>query len=262
MNLLETAKEVALEAGALLKKGFGTHFKMDTKEVGRQNLVTEYDIASQKLILDRMSKAFPSHHFLAEEGNVKAPPSDEILWIIDPLDGTVNFAHGVPIFAVSIAAARGKEILAGVVYHPMLGELFLCERGSGAYCGEKRLFVTARKTFENTLLGTGFPYNIDENPLDCIGRFGKMAKRGIPLRRLGCASIDLAYVAAGRYDLFWEVGLEPWDIAAGKLLVEEAGGKVTQYDGSEHPLYPYISILASNGHLHDQMVELLKEDLS
>lgn len=260
MSLLSTAKEVALEAGALLKEGFGTHFKIEEKE-GKQNLVTEYDIASQKLIIKRLSETFPSHTFLAEEENVSDHPSDEIQWIIDPLDGTVNFAHGIPIFAVSIAAAQGGEIVAGVVYHPMQDELFIAEKGGGAYLGNKKLQVTQRKTLERALLVTGFPYNAHENPLGCIDRFAAMVKQGVPVRRLGCASIDLAYVAAGRFDLFWEVGLHPWDIAAGKLLVEEAGGKVTTYDGSKHPIFDYIPILASNGRLHEAMVQQLKEDL-
>ncbi|NGX37575.1 MAG: Inositol-1-monophosphatase [Chlamydiae bacterium] len=261
MDLLTTAKKAALEAGDLLKQGFGTSFQIESKE-GKQNLVTEYDLSSQKLIVEILKGAFPTHHFLAEEGDLKQMPSDEILWIIDPLDGTVNFAHNIPLFAVSIAAARGNEILAGVIYQPLLDELFASEKGSGAYLGKNRLQVTDQKNLEEAFTATGFPYDAYKNPMHCIERFGKMVAKGIPIRRLGVASIDLAYVAMGRFDLFWEVGLHPWDMAAGKLLIEEAGGKVTHYDGSPHQIYSYLPILASNGHLHEIMVDYLKEDLA
>ncbi len=260
MDLIKVAKEAALAAGALLKEGFGTAYHVDTK-AGQQNLVTEYDILSQKLIIDTIKGHFPHHHFLAEEENVHDAPSKEVIWIIDPLDGTVNFAHNIPFFAVSIAAARGNEILAGAVYHPLLGELYLAEKGGGATLNGRRLAVTETKTFESAMFSTGFPYNVDQNPLHCIDRFSKMAVLGVPIRRIGVASLDLAYIAAGRFDVFWEVGLHPWDMAAGKLLIEEAGGKVTLYDGSEHPIYRYLPLLATNGHLHERMVSYLKEDL-
>ena len=261
MNLLEVAKEVAKEAGEILRKGFGTAFQIESKE-GKQNLVTEYDHASQDFIIAQIKKAFPTHTFLAEEGDVKEGPSDQILWIIDPLDGTVNFAHEVPFFAVSIAAAKGKEIVCGCVYNPMLDELFFAEKGSGAFLGERKLAVTERTSLENILAATGFPYDGYQNPLHCIDRFGKMVAKGLPIRRLGVAALDICYIAAGRFDVFWEVGLHPWDMAAGKLIVEEAGGQVSHYDGSPHEIFSYSTILATNGHLHDEMVSLLKEDLS
>lgn len=261
MNLLTVAKEVAVSAGDILKKGFGTSFKIDSKE-GKQNLVTEYDNAAQDWIILQIKKAFPSHTFLAEEGDIKDTPTDEIHWIIDPLDGTVNFAHEIPFFAVSIAAAKGNEILCGCVYNPMLDELFYAEKGQGAYLGSRKLSVTKRTNIESALTATGFPYNAHENPHHCIERFGKMVQAGIPIRRLGVAALDLCYVAAGRFDLFWEVALQPWDMAAGKLIVEEAGGTVTHYDGTKRQIYSYSSILASNGHLHQEMVSLLKEDIS
>lgn len=260
MNLIEVAKQAALEAGALLKKGFGTPYDIKTKQ-GDHDLVTQFDISSQKLIIELIRGHFPNHHFLAEEEGVTDQPSEEIIWIIDPLDGTLNFAHNVPSFAVSIAAARGKELLAGAVYHPLLGELFLAEKGGGAYLNGRKLAVTETTNLDKALLATGFPYDVKENPLHCIDRFAKMAALGVPLRRIGVASLDLAYVAAGRFDAFWEVGLQPWDMAAGKLLIEEAGGRVSLYDGSERTLYKYLPLLASNGHLHAMMVSYLKEDL-
>jgi len=260
MNLIDIAKEAALEAGELLKEGFGTHFQIEHKD-GIQNLVTEYDLSSQNLIIKKIKSRFPSHQFLAEEDGLKAPPSDQILWIIDPLDGTVNYAHNIPFFAISIAAARGKEILASVVYSPMMNELYAAEKGSGAYLKGKRLSVSSAHTFERAMLGTGFPYDVDQNPLHCIERFAQIALLGAPIRRLGVASLDLAYLASGRFDAFWEVGLQPWDMAGGKLLIEEAGGKVTLYDGRPHPIYEYLPLLASNGHLHEIMVSYLKGDL-
>lgn len=260
MDLIQIAKEAALEAGALLKEGNKTSFHVETKD-GKQNLVTEYDIASQKLIINKIKGRFPQHRFLAEEEGVSDAPSDQILWIIDPLDGTVNFAHHIPFFAVSIAAARGKEILAAAVYHPHLDELFAAEKGSGAFLNGRRIHVSKHKNFEEAMLSTGFPYDVDKNPLGCIDRFAKMAVLGSPIRRIGVASLDLSYVAAGRFDVFWEVGLHPWDMAAGKLLIEEAGGKVSLYDGANHPIYSYLPLLATNGLLHERMVSYLKEDL-
>ncbi|NGX60507.1 MAG: Inositol-1-monophosphatase [Chlamydiae bacterium] len=260
MNLIEVAKHVAKGAGEILKEGFGTSFQIESKE-GKQNLVTEYDVASQKWIIEEIKKTFPTHTFLAEEKNIHDEPSDEILWIIDPLDGTVNFAHEVPFFAVSIAAAKGREIVAGCVYNPMLDELFFAEKGSGAFLGNRKLSVTKRDSLENAFVATGFPYNINENPLHCIDRFGKILEKGTPIRRLGAASLDICYVAAGRFDVFWEVGLHPWDMAAGKLILEEAEGKVSHYDGSPHQIFSYSTFLGTNELLHDEMVDMLKEDL-
>lgn len=260
MDLIDIAKEAAIEAGELLKEGLKTPFKIQQKE-GKQNLVTEYDIASQNLIIKKIKGRFPHHHFFAEENGIKDIVTDQIVWIIDPLDGTVNYAHHIPFFAISIAAAKGKELLAGVVYNPIIGELYVAEKGSGAYCQGKRIAVNPNPHFEKAMLGTGFPYDVDKNPLHCIDRFAKMTRLGSPIRRLGVASLDLAYVASGRFDIFWEVGLQPWDIAAGQLLIEEAGGRVSLYDGSPRNLYRYLPLLASNGHLHDIMVSYLKEDL-
>lgn len=259
--LTQIAIEAAMEAGALLRQGFGSAaYRIDTKE-GKHNLVTEYDLLAQKTIIAKIAKTFPTHHFLAEEDEVSGSPSDEILWIIDPLDGTVNFAHRIPFFAVSIAAARQTDILSGVVYNPITHELFVAEKGKGAHLNGKPIHVTHVNIKEQAFCATGFPYNVDENPLRCIDRLKAMLSLGLPIRRLGVASLDLAYVAAGRFDLFWEVGLHTWDMAAGKLLIEEAGGKVTCYDGTPHPIYGYLPLLATNGHLHADMVKLFKEDL-
>lgn len=259
MNFIEVTKKIAYQAGDLLREGFGSHHKIKAK-VGAQNLVTEYDHASQNLIIGELKKNFPSHHFLAEEDDVKTSFNEEYIWIIDPLDGTVNFAHNIPFFAVSIALAKNREIIAGVVYNPMLDELFWAEKGSGAYLNEKPISVTKTTSPDRIILATGFPYDVRENPLQCIETFAHIVRKGIPIRRMGVAALDLAYVAAGRFDGFWEVRLHPWDMAAGKLIVEEAGGRVTHYDGSDHQIFDYLPLIASNGHLHETMISYLYEE--
>ncbi len=253
-ELTFVAIQAALKAGELLEKGFGTNYKITSKP-GRQNLVTEYDNAAEKVIMGMIKDSFPSHAILAEESG--AHGDNEVVWIIDPLDGTVNFAHNIPIFSVSIAACVDKKLVTGVVFAPLLNELFIAQAGQGAYLNDARLHVTSTDTFEKAFMATGFPYNVDENPLHCIDTFAHMTKQGIPIRRLGSAALDLAYVAAGRFDAYWEVSLQPWDLAAGKLLVEEAGGRVSHYDGAERDLFNDKTVLASNGHLHNDMVKEL-----
>ena len=255
-ELTFVAIQAALNAGTLLRRGFDTEFEIKSKE-GKQNLVTEYDQISEKSIITTIFQHFPTHAILAEEsGDIHKGKSD-IVWIIDPLDGTVNFARNIPMFSVSIAAAIKTEIVSGVVYQPITHELFIAEKGKGAYLNGNKISVSKTNQFENAVTATGFPYDVDKNPLSCIDRFAMIQSQGIPIRRLGSAAIDLSYVAAGRFDLFWEVGLNPWDMAAGKLLVEEAGGKVTHWDGSVHKVFGYDTLLASNGILHQKMTEYL-----
>jgi len=254
-ELLVVAIEVALAAGALLRRGFGTAFEVSSKP-GRHNLVTEYDRAAEKQIISAISSRFPSHRFLAEEGGAQGKEASPVTWVIDPLDGTVNFASSIPVFSVSIGAVVDGSIVCGVVYQPMTHELFFAERGKGAFLNGTRLSVTATHKLDDAFLATGFPYTAHENPRGCIDTFAKMTRRGFPIRRLGSAAIDLAYVAAGRFDAYWEVVLQPWDFVAGALLVSEAGGLVTDYEGKDpSPMAPN-SIAASNHRLHR---ELLKE---
>ncbi|GAB4190923.1 MAG: inositol monophosphatase family protein [Simkaniaceae bacterium] len=250
------AVSAAKEAGELLMQGFGTTFSIKAKD-GRHNLVTEYDTKSENLILDRIISCFPHHNFLCEETGRHGKEENEYLWIIDPLDGTVNFAHNIPIFSVSIAYAEKQEVLSGVIYHPMMNELFVAEKGKGAFLNNEKLSVTAVSAFEEAVFGTGFPYNTYENPLHCIDHFINVAKQGIPIRRLGSAAIDLAYLAAGRFDAFWEVFLQPWDYAAGKLLVEEAGGVLTDIHGKYYESIVKGSIVASNRVLHEKILKQL-----
>ncbi|MBI3236694.1 MAG: inositol monophosphatase [Chlamydiales bacterium] len=257
-HLTFIAIQAALSAGDLLRKGFGTSFRIDSKP-GKQNLVTEYDNASENRILSLISKEFPSHGFLAEESGKSSGSNHDVLWVIDPLDGTLNFAHQIPLFTISIAATVDGKPVSGVIYQPMSQELFVAERGKGSYLNGNRIFVTKTEHLEKAAMATGFPYNVDKNPFHCIEKFAHMTQLGVPIRRLGSAALDLAYVAAGRFDAYWEVSLHPWDMAAGKLLVEEAGGKVTHWDGSLHPVFCNESILATNHKLHETMISHLNQ---
>jgi len=261
-ELTKIAVDSALKAGDILKEGFGTHFKISNKE-GKNNLVTEYDKKSENFIIDNIHKKFPRHVFLAEEsGKTGEEKRDIVRWIIDPLDGTVNFAHNIPIFSVSIAAELNGELLCGVIYHPILNELFIARKGKGASLNDKPLKVSVNNDLSASFLVTGFPYNVNQNPCGCLDSFVDVVKNGIPVRRLGSAALDLAYVAAGKFDGFWEINLHPWDVAAGVLLIQEAGGKVTQYNGNQYDIFQQ-SILATNGKIHSQLSNvLMKEDCS
>ncbi len=248
--------EAALLAGDILKQGFGTHFAISSKE-GKHNLVTEYDHRAEKAILEFISQHVPQSHFLAEESGATGKGREGPFWIIDPLDGTVNFAHQIPIFSVSIGVQMGGKVVSGVVYQPITHELFVAERGKGAFLNGQRLRVSEVRNIHMAMLATGFPYNLADNPNHCIDHFTDMLKLGIPIRRLGSAAIDLAYTAAGRFEGFFEVELKAWDMAAGMLLVEEAGGRVTQWDKSPLEIPTPTSVLASNGHIHDATAAIL-----
>ncbi|MES2198860.1 MAG: inositol monophosphatase family protein [Chlamydiota bacterium] len=256
-ELTLTALEAALLAGSYLQKSFGTLHTINTKE-GKQNLVTECDLKSEELILSFIRKKFPEHGFLAEEQG-EENPSAKIIWVIDPLDGTVNFANDVPHFAISIAACQEGEVLSGVILNPLTQEVFIAEKDKGAFCNNKPLWVSQVKSLDHALLSTGFPYNVNENPMQCIEIFTYFLKLGTPIRRFGSAALDLAYVAAGRFDAYWETGLSPWDVAAGILLVKEAGGSISTWDGKDHPLLKRSNILASNTLLHAPMIDSLKK---
>lgn len=248
------AIEAALLAGEILKHGFGTHFAISTKE-GKHNLVTEYDHKAEKAIIDFISKNVKDSSFLAEESGNSGKGG--ILWVIDPLDGTVNFAHQLPIFSVSIAAVHEGKIISGVIFQPLTHELFVAEKGKGAQLNGQKLNVSKVTNLDMSILATGFPYDLAKNPFHCIDHFVDILKLGIPVRRLGSAAIDLAYTAAGRFEGFFEVELGPWDVAAGKLILEEAGGKVTHWDGRPFDIYSRETIFASNGHIHDAGCKIL-----
>ena len=248
------AVEIALEAGKFLKGKF--HETHDIIYKGEIDLVTEADRGCEALLIARIEKAFPGHGILAEETR-GAAENKALTWIIDPLDGTTNYAHQYPVFCVSIALQRDGEVIVGAICNPMMEELFVVEKGKGAFLNGKRLAVSATAELTRSLLSTGFPYDIRVNPDNNINYFGAMAVRSQAIRRAGAAALDLAYVAAGRFDGFWELKLHPWDTAAGCLMVTEAGGVVTDLFGGPFDLYsPHI--LATNGRIHGAMEEILR----
>jgi myo-inositol-1(or 4)-monophosphatase len=253
--MLSVAVEAAREAGKFLKYSVGKVRNVEMKAGDERNLVSEIDRGAEERIINIIRSRYPSHAILAEESGHQRT-SAETTWIIDPLDGTTNFLHGVPIFSVTIGVERRGEIIAGVVYDPNLDELFTAEKGAGAFLNGKRLKVSSVGSLIESLIVTGFPYNISENPDKTVERFVRILLSAGGLRRLGSAAIDLAYVAAGRFDGFWEVSLNPWDMAAGVLLVQEAGGMVSDFEGKGPNIY-HRQVLASNGRLHPSMLEIL-----
>lgn len=252
-HLSFVATQAVLVAGDLLKKGFGTKFKVSSK-TDYHDMVTAYDGAAEKLIIDTIREHFPGHSFLAEESGPHTKADAPITWVIDPLDGTTNFARNIPIFCVSIASVDQKgRSLCAAIYQPLNGELFLAQRGHGAYLNGVKLKVSKTPAYHNALAGTSFPYT-STNDAKLIEHFSKMAKLGNPIRGIGSAALSLAYVAAGRFDAYWGTGLQPWDFAAGNLLVEEAGGAVSTQQGTPVPPFEKSDMLATNGLIHSEML--------
>ncbi len=253
--MLNFATEIAREAGNLLVQKLGVA-KISTK--GDINLVTEADIAAENLIIDRIRSYYPQHGILAEESGeavLVGGKKSEWKWIIDPLDGTTNYAHGYPCFCVSIALERAGQLEIGVVYDPMRDEMFAAERGQGATLNDRKIRVSTVDQLSGAMLCTGFPYNVRERP-DFARDFTNFTMNAQAVRRDGSAALDLAYVACGRFDGFWEDGLSPWDIAAGALLIFEARGRVTNFN--DQPLDIYNEqVLATNGLIHDAMMRVL-----
>lgn len=248
--LLSTIKE----AGKILQQYFQKDFIITHKE-GINNLVTEADHASEKIIIESIKKDFPDHFILSEEvGEIVMDSAYK--WIIDPIDGTVNFANGIPICCVSIALEYNGEMILGAVYNPFLQELFFAEKGKGATLNGKKINVSNKTEVEKSILVTGFPYTYLDMPNSPLQIFERFIRKGIPVRRLGSAAIDLCWVAAGRFDGFYEHKLQAWDSAAGFLIVEEAGGKVTDFTGQRYsPYQPHL--LATNGKIHDEMLKFI-----
>ncbi len=249
-TLIEAAKAGAAE----IVRFFNSDFKISNKE-GVNNLVTEADHASEKAILSVIKSHFPEHQILAEETGEIVQASD-YKWIIDPIDGTVNFAHGIPLNCVSIGIEKAGEIVMGAVYNPHLNEFYFAEKGKGATLNDKPIHVSRETQTIKACLVTGFPYtyiNMPNGPLEIFERF---IRKGVPVRRLGSAAIDLCWVAAGRFDGFYEHKLEAWDSAAGYLIVEEAGGKVTDFTGGKFSVYQH-RVLATNGLIHEEMLDVI-----
>jgi myo-inositol-1(or 4)-monophosphatase len=253
--MLQLAVDAALEAGRFLKINIGKIKQIDHKQGEERNLVTEIDTKAEQLIIEKIRKRYPSHDFLGEESGSHKTVSD-YKWIIDPLDGTTNFTHGLPIFCTSIALEYKGEVLLGAIYDPNSDELFTAEKGKGAYLNNRRIRVSQARRLMESLIVTGFPYDIKENPYNAVEHFSHFLMECQAVRRLGSAALDLSYVACGRFDGFWEVTLNPWDMAAGVLFVQEAGGKFTNFKGFPSDIYT-PNVLTSNGIIHDQMVKVL-----
>jgi myo-inositol-1(or 4)-monophosphatase len=254
MKPLAVLVEAALAGGDVLKRYFGSDFRISYK--GALNLVTEADVASEKEAVGILKRRFPGASILAEESGEERGESRS-RFIIDPLDGTTNFAHGYPVFAVSIAYEEGNSVLAGVVYDPVREELFTAARGRGAFLNGRKLTVTSARDLGSALLVTGFPYDLKEDLTGNLELFHRFMGASRAIRRDGSAALDLCYVAAGRFDGFWEEKLGPWDTAAGALMVEEAGGRVTDLSGGSFH-YRRGAIVASNSALHEAMIALIR----
>jgi myo-inositol-1(or 4)-monophosphatase len=250
---LQEAVTAARIAGKYQKSRFASTLDIELK--GDKNLVTEVDKEAERLIVEHLLSRFPDHDIIAEE-NDYLQSNASCRWIIDPVDGTTNYAHGYPWFCSSIALERDDELVAGVIYNPVYDELFTATKNGGAYLNDQRLSVSAHSPLKNSLLGTGFPYDCATDPANNFANFIAFQKSARGIRRAGAAALDLAYVAAGRLDGFWELKLKAWDVAAGVLLVREAGGTVTTFDGSLYDVFN-DKIVVSNGLIHGEMVEML-----
>jgi myo-inositol-1(or 4)-monophosphatase len=252
--MLDSAVEIALQAGSLLRFYFERRVRFELK--GEHDLVTEADRASEKFIVEQLTAQFPGHAVVAEEGGGHES-SSEFRWYVDPLDGTTNFAHGYPIWNVTLSLEKAGELVLGVIFDPNRDELFACEKGGGAYLNGRRIHVSKAQRIDDSLFSTGFPSrrrHLDVN----IHFYYQLAMASHGVRRGGAAALDLAYVACGRLDGYWEFGLSPWDMAAGKLLVTEAGGVCTDMNGAPHTLRsPHIQ--TDNGLIHDEVVTLFSQ---
>jgi myo-inositol-1(or 4)-monophosphatase len=254
-DILQIVEDIARQAGAVLMGGYGNVRHVQQK--GVIDLVTEFDRRSEEVILSFLQQEFPDHAILAEESGRNETIS-EYQWLIDPLDGTTNFAHGIPIFCVSIGLLRNNVPVVGVVYDPFRNEMFSAESGHGATLNHQPIHVSSRADLGQAVVSTGFPYDVRTNPRNNLAHFVKFQLRTQAVRHLGSAALDCTWTAMGRLDGYWEFGVQPWDVGAGALIVREAGGRVTFVDGDEAFLST-DSILVSNGLLHDQMLHVLTE---
>jgi myo-inositol-1(or 4)-monophosphatase len=253
----ERIKQIGIRAayrgGEVLRQHFGHLFTIRKK--GAIDLVTTADIESEKAIVETIRSAFPDHGILAEEtGSIEGHP--EKLWVIDPLDGTTNFAHGLGIFAVSIAYIHQGEPVFGIVFNPVSGETFTALSGQGGFINNHPISVSTVATIRDGLLVTGFPYDLARMPTDILSRFARCLAAAQGIRRLGSAALDLCYVACGRFEGFWEENLKPWDTAAGMIIAKEAGARITDFADRPYAI-DLKQILATNGHIHSEMLTLL-----
>lgn len=244
----------AKSAGLILKKNLGKARSIEYK--GVIDIVTEMDRKAEDLIIKTIKKEFPAHGILTEESN-EQKSSSEYRWIIDPLDGTTNYSHGYPVFCVSIALEKEGEIILGVVYDPVLNELFTAEKDKDAFINNKKIKVSKIRKLTKSLLATGFPYDVRTSSQNNLDHFSNFAVRAQAIRRAGSAALDMCYVACGRFDGFWEMKLKPWDTAAAMLIIREAGGMVTDFNGGPFSMYSGET-MASNGLIHNEMLNVLQ----
>jgi myo-inositol-1(or 4)-monophosphatase len=251
---LDVARQAALNAGSKLKSLFGN--QLNVRKKGKIDLVTDADFQAENAILETIRRQFPNDSILSEEsGEYKAAP--ERLWIVDPLDGTINFSHALPFYAVCIGLQVEGRMVMGIVFNPVMEELFEALEGAGALMNGKPVKVSKVSTLGESLVATGFPYSVYEKSGSIIQQLHQVLVRSQGVRRMGSAALDLCYLAAGRFDAYWEEGLKPWDTAAATVIVKEAGGVLTDYEG--RPFSPYLqTMVASNGLFHDEMLEALK----
>jgi len=257
--MLSIAVKAARRAGSLINRATQDVDLLTVERKGVSDYVSEVDRLAEQAIVETMLEAYPDHAILAEEGGAQG--RSDYLWVIDPLDGTTNFLHGFPQFAVSIGLQIKGVLNLAVVYDPTRNELFTAERGRGAHLNDRRLRVSKQTRLQESLIGTGFPYRDFSYLDDYLKMFRELLPKTAGLRRPGCASLDLAYVAAGRYDGFWEAGLKPWDLAAGVLLIQEAGGLVTDFDGGENYMATG-NVVGGNPKVFSQLLQVIQPHMS
>jgi len=253
--MLKSTLIKATEAGAKeLQRFFNGDFKVTNKE-GINNPVTEADLAAEKAIVAAIRADYPDHFILSEEAGEMKKDS-EYKWIIDPIDGTINFANAIPICCVSVGLEHNGELIMGAVYNPLMGEFFFAQKGAGAWLNDKQLFVSKKTEMLKSCLVTGFPYTYLDSENGPLQVFERLIRKGVAVRRLGSAALDLCWTACGRFEGFYEHKLNPWDSAAGVLILEEAGGKVTGFKGEDYSIY-HPQILATNGLIHDELMAII-----
>lgn len=252
-EVVSFGSKVAIAAGSILKRGISGKIRVKFK--GKINPVTEFDLKAERFIISRIKKEYPHHSIMAEETRDKKTTS-EYSWVIDPLDGTVNYSHNFPIYAVSIALCKRNEPIAGFVYDPERGELFRAVKGQGAYLNKKKINVSKETKLIRSLLSTGFAYNIQTARKNNLGMFARMSKKAQAVRRSGSAALDLSWVGCGRLDGYWEYYLAPWDTAAGILIVTEAGGEISCINGQKYSIFRN-DIVTSNRRIHNQIRAVL-----
>ncbi len=257
--LITIMTRAAEKAARSLKRDFGEVENLQVSRKGPSDFVSTADLKAEKIIREELARAHPDYGFHGEESGANSTDSNPVRWVVDPLDGTTNFLHGLPHFAVSIALEKNAAIVAGVVYDPIKDEMFYAEKGQGAFLNDRRLRVANRVRLDGTIAATGIPFNGHGDRAPFLRELNTVMAKTAGVRRWGAAALDLAYIAAGRYDSYWEHGLSPWDMAAGALIAAEAGATVTDLDGKPLDIWTAQSILSANIDLHPRMLKLFHD---